>query len=321
VRWLLAAVLWLSGCGSGLQFNVQNLTADQLLDRATLVFTGTIERQTLVNWPFLRVPGQDAAEWRVLDRRVRIEVVARGQENRKLIDTYEITSGAGRNLTENQHRYLFFVRPEGNRYHVVLDWKRCIFPIESGKHDRLPLDDSRSLWERIALLQYWVQPGWSPAFLRDNSAMDPGRTLGQWRRAKLLRGLLHHPDSRVRVAACDSLIRWGQAQDECRTPPSAYYNGLEPSEEWRWNRRWENTFSRNEWKPSLSRKNDPGAMDYLKLFTTINNRQLREEYCRLFLREFPNDHDNGCPADQPPPATIVTINGDVPLLGDWPANY
>ena len=33
---------------------------------------------------------------------------------------------------------------------------------------------------------------------------------------------------------------------------------------------------------------------------------------------YPADRDNGCPADQPPPATIVTEKGDVPLAGSWP---
>jgi hypothetical protein len=29
----------------------------------------------------------------------------------------------------------------------------------------------------------------------------------------------------------------------------------------------------------------------------------------------------GCPLNQPPPATIVTENGDVPLDGDWPQQH
>ena len=33
--------------------------------------------------------------------------------------------------------------------------------------------------------------------------------------------------------------------------------------------------------------------------------------------KFPNDTDSGCPADTPPPATIVSQDGDVPLPGRW----
>jgi hypothetical protein len=35
----------------------------------------------------------------------------------------------------------------------------------------------------------------------------------------------------------------------------------------------------------------------------INDSRLRPEFCRLWAREYPDDHDNGCPADRPPPAT------------------
>jgi hypothetical protein len=210
---------------------------------------------------------------------------------------------------------------------VVRDWWRSIFPIRSGKHDRFPLDDSSPARERFALLEYWVQPGWDRRFLTDD--LDPGNALGLWRRVKLLRGLLRHPDPRLRSAACEQLLLWGRAQDECfdqfdpasitGTGPGLNYNPI-PIDEWLRNRRWENKFARQEWEGLLSEKNHPGIIDQLKMLTTVSNHQLREEFCRLFLREFPNDHDNGCPADQPPPATIVTVNGDVPLLGDWPAD-
>jgi hypothetical protein len=55
-----------------------------------------------------------------------------------------------------------------------------------------------------------------------------------------------------------------------------------------------------------------------RLLTTVNNKELRSGICRLYLREYPGDRDVGCPADQPPPATIVNENGDVPLQGEWP---
>jgi hypothetical protein len=59
-------------------------------------------------------------------------------------------------------------------------------------------------------------------------------------------------------------------------------------------------------------------MDGARLFTAVSNRSLRTRFCREFQRRFPDDRDNGCPADRPPPATIVTKDGDVPLNGSWP---
>lgn len=307
------------------------MTPDQMLDRATLVFVGVIERHTFESWPFLRIPGEDSTNWRVVDMRVRIEAVARGQESRRVVDIYEfVWEGATTgdwNLTEDNHRYLFLVRLENGRYHVVRDWWRSIFPVGSGMHERFPLDATRSLWERAALLQFWVGPGYRPAFPA-NTHLDPGRALGRWRLAKLLRGLLRHPDSKLRTAACESLLLWGGAQDECfeqlepksRTLPGTYWNGVVPAGEWSQNRRWEKELDLQDWESRRLSENDPRTLDEMKLFTTVNNARLRQEFCRLFRIEFPNDQDNGCPADQPPPASIVTTDGDIPLPGEWPAN-
>jgi hypothetical protein len=55
-------------------------------------------------------------------------------------------------------------------------------------------------------------------------------------------------------------------------------------------------------------------MDSLRLLTTINYPVLRKEFCAKFLARFPQNKDHGCPADRPAPATVVTENGDVPLL-------
>ena len=55
---LVVAVLCLTGCQPSFQFNDSQMTPDQMLDRATLVFAGVIEKQTFVNWPFLRVPAK-----------------------------------------------------------------------------------------------------------------------------------------------------------------------------------------------------------------------------------------------------------------------
>jgi hypothetical protein len=58
--------------------------------------------------------------------------------------------------------------------------------------------------------------------------------------------------------------------------------------------------------------------DERRMLTAVSNRKRRAEFCALYEREYPGDRDNACPADQPPPATIVTENGDVPLVGAWP---
>jgi hypothetical protein len=55
-----------------------------------------------------------------------------------------------------------------------------------------------------------------------------------------------------------------------------------------------------------------------RLLTAMNNREMRREFCRLYVLQYPGDNDIACPADLPAPATIVTENGDVPLVGAWP---
>jgi len=55
-----------------------------------------------------------------------------------------------------------------------------------------------------------------------------------------------------------------------------------------------------------------------RVLTTVDSPSLRREFCQKFLAKFPHDTDNGCSADNPFPATIVTENGDVPLVGAWP---
>jgi hypothetical protein len=61
------------------------------------------------------------------------------------------------------------------------------------------------------------------------------------------------------------------------------------------------------------------AQDQLRLFTVFNNPGLRRKFCQRHQQAFPDDKENGCPDDQPPPATIVTPAGDVPLIGAWPS--
>ena len=79
----------------------------------------------------------------MLRREVRVEMVLRGAEMRRVVDIYEIywtgaTSGNW-SATRDGERDLFLVRVENGRYHVVRDWWRCMFPVTSGPHSRLPL--------------------------------------------------------------------------------------------------------------------------------------------------------------------------------------
>jgi hypothetical protein len=316
---LLLSALLLTGCGPGLVFNnSQEMTREQMLARADHIFIGVIEKQEFENWLSLRVPGDSSSYWKVLRRRVRLETVLRGVEPRKTIDIYEIfwTGGASGdwNSTQDDHRYLFLVRVENGRYHVVRDWWRSIFPLYCGKHDRLPLDDSHPFWERVGLLSWWLGEGHSRWGLFHR---DPGNALGLWRQAKIARGLMRHPERDMRVLGCQTLIFMGRWQDECWGQLSAEdratwsEGGVAPAE--RFIQAGE-AHAMEEW----NRAANANDVDMLRLLTTVNRPTLRREFCRLFTQRFPNDHDNGCPADQPPPATIVTQDGDVPLVGPWP---
>ena len=99
---------------------------------------------------------------------------------------------------------------ENGRYHVVRDWVRSIFPVTSEPHSRLPLDESRPLWERIALMNYWIGGSYPKSIYA-----DPARTLSLWRIIKLKRGFARHPSSSIRLEACRALIDFGYGQDEC----------------------------------------------------------------------------------------------------------
>ena len=331
---LFVAIVILTGCDYGFTFHPEEMTPDQMLQRAELVFIGKIEGQHFDSWPFFRAPGVSAEGqrwWRPRRRRVRVETVLRGSYSQKEIQVYEIfwtdgTSGDW-NSTQDNRTYLFMVRREAGRWQIVRDWRRSIYPVSNGYHQRLPLDESRPLWERYALMNYWIgagQEGSDRMFRYD----DPGGKLGPWRKAKLLRGLLHHPQRSVRRAACSQL---GPEQDECLgTLPEADLRdtGSPPimlQSPTKWNADGENQmrdyFESDLLIESLPRndpRRTPFILDGARLLTTINHPILRREFCRKFMARFPNDTDNGCPANKPPPATIVTENGDVPLVGEWP---
>ena len=216
MRLLLPFALLLTGCGPGLVFNMSpEMTKDQMLARADHIFIGVIEKQEGENWLFLQVPGAKRGDWTILKRQVRVETVLRGQEPRQSVTIYEYFPNGGLtgdwNLTHEGQRNLFLLRVENGRYHLVRDFWRSIFPIYSGKHDRLPLDDTHPFWERVGLLSWWLGEGHSRGGL---FRRDPGNALGLWRTAKIARGLVRHPERDMTVLGCQTLILMGRWQDE-----------------------------------------------------------------------------------------------------------
>jgi hypothetical protein len=327
VRFLTGClVLWMTGCTPRLTFNTSEMTPEQMLTRADHVFVGVIQKHQLYSSPYRRLTPEITPEsrkyWRILRREVRVEMVLRGTEPRKTIDIYEIFWAGGAsgnwNATHDGERDLFLVHVEDGKYHVIRDWWRCIFRVAGGPHSRLPLDETHSLWERIALMNYRVES--SAGTVRIGALpfteADPGGTQSRWRRVKLLRGLVRHPSQNVRIAACRDLILFGNwGQDECcealsdpdksQLPTDSAaevatirLNASKRDAQWWWVRY--------------------RGRDERRLLTAINNQKLRADICRLYMAEYPGDTDSGCPADSPPPATIVTDRGDVPLIGPWP---
>ncbi len=302
-----------------------------MLARAGHIFISVIQKHQFESWPFfrLKIPGDDPAAakyWKILRREVRVETVLRGSETRKVVDVYEIFWTGGTtgdwNSTQDGERALFLVRVENGRYHVVRDWWRSIFPVTSGLHLRLPLDESRSLWERIALMNWWIERGDESAritypYFRNS---DPGMALSQWRTVNL-RGLVRHPSPGVRVLACRDLLELGSwGQDECweklseRDRTHLFDGGHRccSADDIVAARRELQEQNASWWWPRYTGREER------RLLTAVNNLKLRTEICRLYEREYPGDKDTGCPADQQPPATIVTERGDVPLMGEWP---
>lgn len=188
-----------------------------MLARADHVFIGVIEKQESENWVFLSVPGSKRGEWTILKRQVHIETILRGQESRPSVFLYEYFPTGKRpgvwNSTHEGERDLFLVRVENGRYHLVRDFLRSVFPIYSGKHDCVPLDDGHPLWERVGLLTWW--PGERPNFSSLIARIDPGQALSVWRTAKLARGLLHNRERETRVFGCNTLVFIDLWQDEC----------------------------------------------------------------------------------------------------------
>lgn len=294
-----------------------------MVHRAELIFIGTIEGQHVDSYPFFDVavpPGVGTGFWRPLRRRVRVEAVLRGTYTKPKIDVFEIfwtgggsVSWSGNNVTRDGERDLFLVHQESGRWRVVRDFRRSIFPAQEHL-ERIPLDESQPFWERYALMNYRIRrtgpaPTGTP-FLWS----DPGRALDGWRTKKLLRGLLRHPVREVRLAACEELAHESDECWEILSDPKVSEGALVYRAPIHWDEQ-RLSRTRSDFKRALQSR----TMDELRILTTVGNLGLRREFCRVFMTKFPGDTDNGCPADKPIPATIVTEDGDVPLIGAWPA--
>ena len=302
---LIASLIVLAGCGPGLEFNRSEMTLNEMMRRASLVFVGVIESHHVDSWPFFRVKDPDgdresARQWKVLRRRVRVELVIRGSYSREWIDVQEIHWFGGKsgnwNFTQDGERALFMVRQENGLYHVVRDWWRSIFPVTSGPHRRLPLDDSHPVWERIALMNLWLpnDPNFQLTYPHLQQT-DPARALDRWRTAKLLRGLLRHPSRDVRVKACWGLVFSGLddvqdtlSADEQRAVAEMVgfaYSRDSVAERRKYLRK---LGAHRLWRVNTEREDR-------RFLTTVIDPAVRREACRLYMRTYPGDTDIGCP--------------------------
>jgi uncharacterized OB-fold protein len=82
---LLILALALASCAR-LPRNTSTMTAEQLLQLSTHVFIGVIEKHEFPNRFLFRVSGEDAANWRVVGMKVKVEMILRGVEPRTTID-------------------------------------------------------------------------------------------------------------------------------------------------------------------------------------------------------------------------------------------
>lgn len=325
---LAVASLFLTGCDYGFSLHPEEMTPDQMLHRAELVFVGVVQEQHFDSWPFFRPPDnaeirrQNAEYWRPLRRRVRVETVLRGTYTGEMIDIYEIFGGVAPNTnhTTNNERYLFLIRKESGRWRLVRDWRGSIGPVETGYHARLPLDDTHSFWERYDLMYYWVGKDQTASGLLFTK-FPVGYGISQWRQLKLVRGLVHHPQRQVRESACGELFGGGWGQYDCLRTLSQSERaeaGLPNPDAMPPDRDLRLPGPANEFRNLFGWNLQEGNIDSLRVLTAVDNPTLRREFCAKFMAKFPHDTDNGCPADKPLPATIVTENGDVPLVGPWP---
>lgn len=302
-----------------------------MLQGASHVIVGVIESHSLESWPNFRVqvPGSTVDSWRAMRRRVRVENVLKGSVAEKQIDIYEVFWIAGAtgdwNATHDGQRAVIPLRMEHGYYRVAGDWWRSIFTVTTGPHTQLPLDESHPLWERIALMNWWVDssPGTHQTSYFNSFYSDPLHKLSLWRTVKLRRGLTRHPSPEIRIPACRELLQLsGFGLDECWDALSTEdrlrlldggHNCCKASDVAAWRQQ-------NEVRGAAWRWNVYSDREERRLMTAMNHPRFRREFCRLYSLEYPGDNETGCPADQPLPSTIVTAAGDVPLVGAWPRN-
>lgn len=311
-----AAILFLLvtvGCHRLERNSSDDLTPDEIVARSTHLFIGVIESHEF-SGRWLYWPGwDDSGKWTVTRRRVRVETVVRGEEKSPFIDVYEVfpTGGVSGpwNATQVGQRYLFPVRKEGGIYRLSRDFWRSIYTVVSGRHTKLPLTDASPFWERFGLLQWIPGPDHSPAFGQSYNV----DWLGFWRTAKALRGLLRHPDSKIRENACIGLLDMKLGQDECwSTLPRHIQRGIDATE----NRRFLEDDATYQWDRAIRHVvagNNTVDLDFLRLLTAVRHLPLRRKFCSDFLSPFPGDRENGCDETRPLPAMIVTENGEIPL--------
>ena len=178
--------------------------------------------------------------------------------------------------------------------------------------------------ERFGLLSLRPGADWHPLMVWRGRLLHG---FSRWRYVRILRGFLRHPEIRLRVAACEQLLDQRMALDECWeqfdfVERSAFSNNAETYERLS-ERRWFLEQAENEWISALRQQEKGDRLweipyDKLQLLTTINDPALRRLFCKKFLGRFPHETEHGCPADRPPPASIVTDDGDVSLTGPWP---
>lgn len=315
MRGLLVGLILLCGCGPGLVYHAGGeFQPDAWVAAADFGFVGVVRKQQLDSWPLWR-PNWAGADpyWKVLRREVEVEIPIKGEVRRgAVVDVYELVWMGGlignRNRTNVGSRGVYWVRVENRKWHLLEDWQKTICTILSGRHERLPGGDSMPVWERIALANWWFETsaGIEQVAEQGLSQADPAGRISLWRRAKLARGLMRHPSSQLRVAACRELLELPSEQDDC----------------------WEEltALEQQALRPKLElRKRVPvvevwsvANQDERRLLTTVRDEARRKQFCELYLSTYPGDREHGCPPYGPRPATRVTASGDETLAGEWP---
>lgn len=321
-------LLLLVGCGDRFVGDFsQHVTRNELLSKAEFVFVGTIQEQHVESAITHRVilPGSKDdldTHYRVVRHKVSVETLLRGSLPKSPVDVYEVSwfgrRGGDWNAVRSGDRYLFLVKSVGGRLRVVRDYWRSIFPVVGGPYQHVPLSSSRPMWERVALMNFdlWNVHDLARTTQVDFFYADPGHALSDWRWLKLLRGLLRHPSSEVRVSACREILRTRSGEDGCWSTLSATekqqtraHGSVCCTEEHIQQDRGRIMERSAEWWWSVYGQDREGA----RALTAVNIPERRAEICALWNKHYPDDRDSGCHLDGTLPATRVTQEGDLPV--------